>query len=141
MRFRGRRCGGDGGWAVAEMVILMPLTLAVLGFIILCGRMGNINADVTSVSRDAARAASLQPTLDAAGHAAQDTTVAALAARSVTCHQPTARIDAPTTFVAGGFVTVTVTCQVDLAGIAIPSIPATGSVSKSSTEPIDRFRA
>jgi Flp pilus assembly protein TadG len=135
------RCRGDGGWAVAEVAIMMPVALVVLGFIVLCGRMGNIQADITSAARDAARAASLQRDLDGARQAAQAVATASLTAHSVTCAQPRTRIDNPSTFAPGGSVTVTVTCDVDLAAVAIPGIPSTATVEKSSSELIDRYRA
>jgi Flp pilus assembly protein TadG len=137
---RQRRCCGDGGWAVAEVVFLMPVALVVLGFIVLCGRMGNVQADITSTARDAARAASLQRNLDSARQAAQATAAASLAANTVTCNQPRTRIDNPATFAPGGSVTVTVTCDVDLSAVAIPGIPASTTIERSSTESIDRYR-
>ena len=44
-------------------------------------------------------------------------------------------------FEPGGVVTVTVVCDADLTGVAIPGIPATSRITKSSTEVIDFYRS
>ena len=47
----------ESGMAAAELVLLTPLALAVLGFLVLAGRLSTVRADVAAASRDAARAA------------------------------------------------------------------------------------
>ena len=44
-------------------------------------------------------------------------------------------------FYPGGYVTVTVACQVDLSGVSIPGIPSSTTVTASATAPIDPYRA
>jgi hypothetical protein len=52
------------------------------------------------------------------------------------------QIDTDTShFYPGGYVTVTVACQVDLSGVSIPGIPASTTVTASATAPIDPYRA
>ncbi len=55
-----RRCRGERGSAATEIVILVPMAVLIVGFIILVGRLSTTNQDVTSASRDAARAASVR---------------------------------------------------------------------------------
>ena len=44
-------------------------------------------------------------------------------------------------FFPGGFVTVTVVCQVDLSDLSVPGIPGSTIVRASSTAPIDPYRS
>lgn len=130
----------DHGMATVELVLLTPLALVVLGFLVLAGRLSTTSADVTAASRDAARSASLAQSYDAAVAAAGATAGASLAAQDVTCRNLQVVGSDPTTFVAGGEVTITVSCDVSLADVALPGIPGTRTVTSTSTEVIDRFR-
>jgi hypothetical protein len=44
-------------------------------------------------------------------------------------------------FYPGGYVQVTVTCQVDLSDVGIPGMPGTTTISSSSIAPIDPYRS
>ena len=44
-------------------------------------------------------------------------------------------------FYPGGYVTVTVVCQVPLADLAVPGLPGSTTVRASSTAPIDPYRS
>lgn len=136
-----RRMCGDDGHVMSEAVLLMPVALIVLSFLVLCGRMGNVQADATTAARDAARAASQQPNFAAATIEAQRTAAASLAGDHITCRDLSVTVGTPASFHAGGTVTVAVTCTVDLSAVAIPGVPGSSTVTKSSTEVVDRFRA
>ena len=130
----------DDGMATVELVLLTPLALVVLGFLVLVGRLSTTSADVTAASRDAARSASLAQTYDAAVAAADATANASLAAQDVTCRDLQVVGGDPAAFVAGGEITITVSCDVNLGDVALPGIPGTRTVTSTSTEVIDRFR-
>ena len=126
--------------ATVELVLLTPLALVVLAFLVIAGRLSTTSTDVTAASRDAARSASLAQTYDEAVVAAIQTAQASLAAQDVTCRNLQVTGGDPSTFVAGGEITVTVSCDVNLADVALPGIPGTRTVTSTSTEVIDRFR-
>ena len=42
--------------------------------------------------------------------------------------------------IAGGEITITVTCAVSLADVTLPGIPGSRTIGSTSTEVIDRFR-
>lgn len=130
----------ESGLATVELVLLTPLALVVLAFLVIAGRLSTTTADVTAASRDAARAASLAQTYDQALAAANDTARASLAGHDVTCRNLLVTGGDPSTFVAGGEVTISVSCDVNLADVALPGIPGTRTVASTSTEVIDRFR-
>jgi Flp pilus assembly protein TadG len=126
--------------ATAELVLLTPLAFVVLAFLVIAGRLSTVTAEVAAASRDAARAASLTQTYDQAITAATDTARGSLAKKDVTCRNLTVTGGEPSTFVAGGEITVTISCDVSLADVALPGIPGTRTVAASSTEVLDRFR-
>jgi Flp pilus assembly protein TadG len=127
--------------AATELVLLTPLALAVLGFLVLAGRLSTVRADVAAASRDAARAASLQRSYPDAVNAAQTTASASLAGRHVTCADLAVTVSDTASFVAGGEVDVTVSCVVSLADVALPGIAGTRRVQAEAAEVLDRWRA
>ena len=130
----------EQGMATVELVLLTPLALVVLAFLVIAGRLTTATADVTAAARDAARAASLTQTYDSALAAATRTAEASLADQDVTCRDLAVTGGDPALFVAGGEITITVTCAVSLADVALPGIPGTRTIGATSTEIIDRFR-
>jgi hypothetical protein len=136
-----RRARGDEGWAVSEAVLLMPVALIAIGFLLVCARLALAQLSVSSAARDAARAASLERSYDAAATAAEASATSNLgdACRGGTGHATI--VSGEGSFEPGGIITVTVVCDADLTGVAIPGIPATSRITKSSTEVIDRYRS
>ena len=130
----------EAGMAAGELALLTPLALAVLGFLVLAGRLSTVRADVAAASRDAARAASLERSHPEAAAAARDTASASLADRHVTCAELAVTVSDAAGFVAGGEVAVTVSCVVSLADVALPGIPGTRRVEAAAAEVLDRWR-
>lgn len=136
----GRRLRGDPGIStVANLVILAVPILFLLSLIVLAGRFGVVRADLESVSRDAARAASRQHDWIAAVNAAHQAAIATT--QTTGCQTIAVDVADPSSFSAGGRITVTVTCSVGLSDIALPGIPGTRDVTATSTEVIDRHRS
>lgn len=134
------RVADERGMATIELVLLTPVALVVLAFLVIAGRLATVSSDVAAASRDAARAASLAQTRGDAVVAARQSAAASLLAQEVTCRNLTVAASDESAFVAGGDVTVSVSCDVYLADVALPGIPGTRTVAASSTEVIDRFR-
>jgi hypothetical protein len=133
-----RRGRGDGGWASAQLVIFMPLAFLAVGMILLAALRGGRQAEVTTAARDAARAASLQPSFAVGSSEAERTARARLAGDR--CAALRVTVADPRSFRAGGQVTVTVECDVDLRAIPVPGVPAMVTVSATEVEVIDRWR-
>lgn len=68
------------------------------------GRLGTIQGELAGVARDAARAASIQPTYEAAEMAAAETATAVLAERQVQCQDPHIQLGPTTDIRSGGAV-------------------------------------
>jgi Flp pilus assembly protein TadG len=131
----------ERGTAAVELVLLTPLALVILAFVVIAGRLSTTTADVAAASRDAARAASLRQTYGEAIVAATATAQASLHAQDVTCRDLNVSGGDAASFVPGGEITITVTCDVNLGDVALPGIPGHRGVASTSTEVIDRFRA
>jgi len=129
----------DAGSSSVEMAIATPLLVALLLFVVLCGRLVSAQLDVDAAAHGAARAASISRTAPAATADAERTALDTLAARGVTCRQPTVTVNTAN-LRPGGAVTVTVTCTVPLSDLALIAVPGTRTVTATSTSPVDLWR-
>jgi Flp pilus assembly protein TadG len=133
------RLRDDEGNAVTETVLLVPVLLLVALFVVFVGRITSTNHDIDAAARDAARAASIESTPDAATAAAQDTATAALAGQHVRCNKLDVAVDT-TAFTAGGNVAVSIRCTVSLADVAGLPVPGSATLHSRAVEVIDRYR-
>jgi len=128
------------GSLTVELVVLTPvlfaLGLAALAF----GRVSEAHQQVVEASRAGAEAAAVLPDAGSARWGAAATAAVGIFDRFHTCAH--SQIDTDTRhFYPGGYVTVTVACQVDLSDVSIPGVPASTTVTASATAPIDPYRA
>lgn len=119
-----------------EMVLLTPLLVAFMMLIVAGGRFVARQGDVDSVTRDAARAASLERSADSAASVARSVAAASIPAGAA-C-QP-AEVDA-NNWVPGGSVGVTIRCRVSYSGLGLIGLPGSAGVEGSSVAPLDQFR-
>ncbi|MFG1902469.1 TadE/TadG family type IV pilus assembly protein [Micromonospora carbonacea] len=139
LRLRQVTALGDRGASTTEAALVTPLLVAVMLFVVLCGRLVSAQMDLDAAASTAARSASLART-DAAARAEADRTAREiLAARSVTCRQVTVAV-ATGGLRPGGAVTVTVECTVPLSDLALLSVPGARVVTATATSPIDVWR-
>jgi Flp pilus assembly protein TadG len=117
-------------------VLAVPIMILLAMFVIFCGRATSAVIDVHAATAAAARAAAHATTPAAAVTAATDALAANTTATGWAC---TAATDT-SNHRRGGQVTVTVTCTVPLADLGLP-IGTVRTVTATSTEPIDTFRA
>lgn len=129
----------ERGSAAAELVLVTPFLLLLLLFAAAAGRLVNARLDVDSAAQQAARAASLARTPQAASAQATQVAQAALAGQSVSCDPAVITPDTGD-FVPGGQVTVQVTCTVRLADLSLLHIPGTETITAAFTAPIDVYR-
>jgi Flp pilus assembly protein TadG len=126
----------DGG-VTAELAVLTPALVLLLLFVVFGGRLGQAEQDVTHATAEAARVASLGRGDVAA--LTRATVVDNLAATGVTCHtlQVTIEGNPPR---AGGTVTVTTRCALDMTDVAGLGLPRRRMVSASAVEVVDTYR-
>ncbi len=132
----------ERGSVTLELAILAPALLLLLGALVFAGRVQTSSASVEQAARAAARDASLARTADAARSTALATASRELAGSdclSTDIVVDTAGFAAPLGTDAA--ITVTVTCTVSLADLAIPGLPGSHTLTGQATSPIDRYRS
>ena len=139
-----RHLHDERGSIPVETVIIVPAIALMMLLLIFAGRVAMARTSVEAAAADAARSASLARTASDARSAAERTAASSLANQQVPCRHTHVAVDT------GGFtipvgtpahVTATVTCDVDLSGLAglpggLPSYRAEASMSS----PLDTFR-
>ena len=137
--FRRLRTGEEGSVAT-ELVLLTPLLVLMLLFVVALGRTVSARMEVDGAAAQAARAASIARDPATATAMAEQAATTALGSDHVTCADLTVTTDTAD-FAPGGQVAVTVTCTVDLADLVGLRLPASQSISSTSTAVIDLYRA
>jgi Flp pilus assembly protein TadG len=148
MRWRDRRlwnwlrrlAASDTGSATTELALATPVLMAVLLFLVLCGRLVSAQMDLDAAASSGARSGSIARSETAARAEAERTARQTLAARGVTCRQATVRVTTGG-LRPGGSVTVTVSCAVPLSDLLLLGVPGSRAVSATATSPVDRWRA
>jgi Flp pilus assembly protein TadG len=133
------RWAGQQGSAALELTLITPVLVVLLLFVAAGGRAVAARGDVDAAARDAARAASI--TRDAA--TAQAHARAAAAAAVGEGAAPCARlaIDVDTgDWRPGGAITVSVTCDLRLADLALLRVPGVRTVTATASAPLDVYR-
>lgn len=136
-----RRCHGDrGDSGPLEVVILVPVLLALVGLVVAFGRTTTADSDVEFAARVGARAAALSNTPAAAATRATAVVERTLADSGLSCSSHTVTVDA-SDLRPGGRVRVTVTCRAELSDVSHLQL-AIGSrtMTATATEVVDRVR-
>ena len=134
-----RRYRRDRGSAATELVLLTPALVAMLLLVVMGGRYAQARADVDAAARDAARAGSIARGPDSAAADGEDAARARLHEGDVTCRTLNVVLDTAE-FRAGGSVTATVSCTVDLGDLTGLALPTSRTFTASFTEPVDVYR-
>jgi hypothetical protein len=124
------------GSMAVEIVILAPVMLAFLMLIAAAGRLVAVKGDLEAASRDAARAASLERDPTSASTAARSVVSDSIDKQSIDCQPP----GLGGSFVAGGYVSVNLTCRVSYDGLGLIGLPGSVEVKATSDAPIDTYR-
>lgn len=137
------RLRGERGSVTLEAVILIPAFLLFVALVIAAGRVAVARQGVQTAAAEAARQASIARTAGEATAKAQAGAQQTLADQQLRCLSSSVVTDtsgfaAPVGTPAS--VSATVTCQVDLAGVAIPGLPGSLTITASFQSPLDTFR-
>jgi Flp pilus assembly protein TadG len=139
MTRRWRILQDDRGSASAELTLLVPAFVALLLFVVFCGRAADARLRVNDAAHQAVRAATLARSAAQAGNDATTTARSALSNAGVACESST--VDAQlATFQPGATVTVVVTCRVALSDLALLQLPGSIAINASSSAVIDVWR-
>jgi Flp pilus assembly protein TadG len=130
---------GDAGASSAELALATPLLVAILLFVVLCGRLASAQMDLNAAASSGARSGSIARTDATARAEAERTARETLAARGVTCQQTGVTVTTGG-LRSGGAVTVTVSCTVPLSDLLLLGVPGSRTVSATATSPVDQWR-
>jgi len=123
--------------------VLAPGLLALLGLVILAGRLAAASSAVEQAAAAGARAASLARDARSAEQVARTTVRDSLTGGSVPCAEASSQVDVAGFATAVGRpaqVSVRVECRVPLADLVVPGMPGERTVSAEGVSPLDRFR-
>jgi Flp pilus assembly protein TadG len=141
----GARCtAAEDGSLTLELAVLAPALMALVGLMVVFGRVELAHGSIEAAARSAARAASLARTATVAGPAARQAAHGSLARQGLHC--TTLTVDVDTTGFAAppaspATVHAQVSCQVALADVALPGLPGTNTLQASFDSPLDPYRA
>lgn len=133
----------ERGSMALEMAIVAPALIALLVMVIGLGRVSFAHNALDAAARDAARQASIARDPATARSAAVTSARAALAREGLAC-APSVTVDTTGLSAPLGrpaVVVARVSCEVNLADLAVPGIPGTKNITSSFTSPIDPYRA
>lgn len=131
----------ERGSAATELTLLAPVLVMLMVLVgVVAHRVVDARLRLDSTAHQAARAASIERSAAGADRAAGDLAGAALGSAGPSCAEFSVATDT-SDFRAGGTVSVTVSCSVDLAGGLLLGVPGRVDVTATATEPVDAFRS
>lgn len=137
---RARRLRNQSGSLTVELVVVTPVLFMMALFIIMFGRVSEAHQRVIEAASAGAEAAAVMPS---PGSAESDVAITAATeglSSARLCPHPEVTTDV-SHFYPGGYVRVTVSCQVVLSDLGVPGMPGSTTVRATSTAPIDPYRS
>ena len=137
------RLRGERGSVTLEAVILIPAFLLFVALVIATGRVAVARQGVQTAAAEAARQASIARTAGEATAKAQAGAQQTLADQQLQCRSSSVVTDTSGFAASVGTpasVSATVTCEVDLAGVEIPGLPGSLTITATFQSPLDTFR-
>lgn len=138
MQVRARMADDQGTISSEFSIIFAALMVGFFSLMIMAGRILQQENQVRSAAEEAARAASLEPTLAEGQAAAVAVATENLSSAGVTCTDQSVTVGSPTDFVAGGQVTIRVQCTAQ--GLQTAIGLGDNVFAHEATEVIDVFR-
>jgi Flp pilus assembly protein TadG len=129
----------EHGSAAVELVLVAPILIALLLFTVGLGRMAHARGQVDGAAREAARAASLERSPQAAKTAGEQAARALLAGEHITCATLSVAVDV-SAYRPGGLVTARVTCRASLSGLGLSGLPGSKSFEATAVAPLENYR-
>ena len=134
------RLGDQRGAVSTELAVMTPLLIGFMLLVVFAGRTAQTEGDVVHAVQEAARAASLVGSPEAAMEAGEETAAANIVSGAVACRHLEVSVDT-TNFEAGGQVVVTVSCEAAFADITMLAVPGSRTFTATAIEVIDAYRA
>lgn len=139
-----RRSDCDRGSITLELAILAPAVLALLGLVIVAGRIEVAGGAIDQASAAAAREASLARSPEAARRAATHAAMDDLLGQNLRCTNLVVAVDTAGFSVPVGSpaqVSARVSCTVQLSDVGVPGMPGSRTLSAETVSTLDRYRS
>ena len=130
----------DRGSVTTEMVLVVPIAIALLCLVALVGRTTTTRQILDGAARDASRAASQQRDPTSARRAALDSATSTITQSGLRCASTRIELDTDR-FAPGGQVTAHVACEVNLRDLGLLALPGSRRVAANATSVLDTYRA
>jgi Flp pilus assembly protein TadG len=140
---RVRRRPGERGAAAAELALVVPVLVLIIGVLVAGGRLWLARQAVTDAAAGAARAASLARNPAEARASATAVVVSNTRTYGLSCQGLEVDVDT------GGFaraagttatVEVAVACTVGLSDVVVPGLPGSSRITATGSAPLDTYR-
>jgi Flp pilus assembly protein TadG len=128
------------GSLTVELVVLTPVLFLLAVTALMFGRVSESRQRVVEAATAGAEAAAVLPTPGSAGIGASVDAAVEVAGGDQSCVHAHISTDV-SHYYPGGFVTVTVQCQVELSDLSVPGIPGSTTMQASAVAPIDPYRS
>jgi Flp pilus assembly protein TadG len=128
------------GSLTVELVVLTPVLFVLAVMALIFGRVSESHQRVVEAATAGAQAAAVLPTPGSAGIGASVDAAVEVAGGDRSCARPHVTTDV-SHYRPGGFVIVTVQCQVELSDLSLPGIPGSTTMQASAAAPIDPYRS
>lgn len=133
----------EAGSATVELAVLAPALLALLGLVIVGGRIAVAGSVVEQAASAAARSASLARDARSAQREAARVAKASLQQQGLECDPLSTRVTTSGFAVAVGrpaTVSVRIQCGVALSDVSVPGMRGHRTVTANATSPLDSYR-
>lgn len=129
----------DNGSMVAELVVMAPVLVTLMGAFVLGAQLLTDHQDVDDLARTAVEAASSSATAQQASSAAQSIVSETASGERLECADLSVSTNTAS-YVAGGAVSVTVTCTFLVPSLAFLHVPAEVPLSATATAVLEPYR-
>ncbi|MGH9169601.1 MAG: TadE/TadG family type IV pilus assembly protein [Acidimicrobiales bacterium] len=129
----------DRGSSAAELVVITPLLMALIGVFVFAGRLVLARQDVDDAARTALDAAVTMPDATGANTMAGITAYLTLAPDDTLCSDGRTTLDT-SDFAPGGIASVQVSCVISMPRLAFAGVPSSVVVTATRSGPIEPYR-
>lgn len=139
-----RTLAGQRGSIAIELAILTPAIILFFAVMVVAGRITLARQAAEAAAFDAARTASLARTASTAQAQAASAALTSFQSQGIECVSLTVQVNTDEFGIeppAPAVVSVSVSCDVQLADVALPGIPGSATLTGQFTSPLDRYRS
>jgi Flp pilus assembly protein TadG len=140
---RASAMGDERGAVAAELAVVIPALILMLGMIIAGGRIWFARTTVVEAAQTAARAASLERSAGHAASAGRDAGARSMSTAGLNCASSSISVDTGAFGVPVGVpatISATVRCTVRLGDLGLPPLPGSTDLTARASTALDTYR-